>query len=93
MNFNQTNWSEQDIMTDLLTQEKHLVETYSTNITESSCTNLRDVLTRNQQTVAGDQYQMFDHMKQKGFYEVKDAQDADVTNAKTKMSNMRNTLM
>ena len=44
---NHTSMNQQELLTDLLTQEKDLVKDYASGITESSCTNLRELLMSN----------------------------------------------
>lgn len=75
---NTTNLSEKDMMQDLLATEKQTISAYSTGITETSCENLRKTLLNNFRTSEETQYKVFDAMKQKGWYQTKDAPDADV---------------
>jgi len=75
---NTTNLSEKDMMQDLLATEKQTISAYSTGITETSCENLRKTLLNNFRTSEETQYKIFDTMKQKGWYQTKDAPDADV---------------
>lgn len=84
--------SEQDMLNDLLTQEKQFISAYSTFIGEASCPNLRHLLMTNFDQVCEDQYQIFDIMRKKGYYQTKDAQDADVNTAKQKFSQMKSQL-
>lgn len=88
----QLNLSEQDMLNDLLTQEKQFISAYSTYISESSCPNLRHVLMTNFDQICEDQYKIFDLMRQKGYYPAKDAADADVNNAKQKFEQMKSQL-
>lgn len=74
--------SDKDIMQDLLTSEKHIVSSYSAGITESSCQNLRTTLINNFKSAQDIQYKVFDTMKQKGWYQTKDAADTDVQQLK-----------
>lgn len=77
-----TNLSEKDMMQDLLATEKQTISAYSTGITETSCENLRKTLLNNFRTSEETQYKIFDAMKQKGWYQTKDAPDADVQSVK-----------
>jgi len=86
------NLSEQDLLNDLLNQEKSMVKNYATYITEASCPNLRQVLTTQLNETASSQYQIFDQMRQRGYYATKDAPDSDVNQAKQKMSQIKNNL-
>ena len=84
--------SEQDILNQMLIQEKHMISSYSTFITEASCPNLRQLLTNNFEQTCEDQYQLFDCMRQKGYYQTKDAPDNDVQQAKQQLGQMRTQL-
>lgn len=85
----QPNMSEQDLLNDLLNQEKQLMSNYSTFISEASCENLRKVLTNQFNQTCQDQYQVFDQMRQKGYYQTKDAQAQEVQQVKDTYKNMQ----
>lgn len=85
----QPNMSEQDLLNDLLNQEKQLMSNYSTFISEASCENLRKVLTNQFNQTCQDQYQVFDQMRQKGYYQTKDAQAQEVQQVKDTYTNMQ----
>jgi spore coat protein CotF len=85
--------TEKDLMHDLLATEKQVITAYSTGITETSCPNLRNTLVTNFKNAQDTQYKIFDAMKQKGWYTVKDAADADVQKAKNDANTMANELM
>jgi len=74
--------NEKDMMTDLLATEKQVITAYSTGITETSCQNLRNTLVNNFKNVQDVQFKVFDAMKQKGWYQTKDAPDQEVQQAK-----------
>ena len=80
--------SDQDLLNDMLVQQKQLSATYTTFITEADCPNLRKVLTSNLQDVLNDQYQTFDAMRSKGYYQTKMAPPADVKKAVTQFANV-----
>lgn len=84
MNNMQTTLTEQEILTDLLTSEKHCTSTVNTFITESTCSNLRqnlkDILTE-EHSIHENLYNM---MNQKGWYPTSDAQAQEVQKAKDK---------
>ncbi|MGI5908620.1 MAG: spore coat protein [Christensenellales bacterium] len=88
----QLNMSEQDMLEDLLTQEKQFISAYSTYITEASCPNLRHILMTNFDQSCEDQYMIFDLMRKKGYYCPKDAQDNEVNTVKQKFTQMKNQL-
>jgi len=78
----QPNMTEQDLLNDLLNQEKQLMSSYATFIQEASCENLRKILSNQFNQVSQDQYQVFDQMRQKGYYQAKDAQAQEVQQVK-----------
>jgi len=80
--------TEQEILNDMLLQEKHMSSAYTTYVTEASCPNLRSLLTQNLTDIFNEQYQVFDTMRQKGMYQVKDAQTNEVQMAKQKFQQM-----
>jgi len=81
--------SDQDMLTDILCTEKQMMETYNMSITESSCPNMRSVLSGIYGQTAQDQLHTFEQMKSRGWYQTKDAQDQDVQQAKQKMEQVR----
>ncbi|WP_315121042.1 spore coat protein [uncultured Clostridium sp.] len=89
---NTPNLSEKDLMDDLLATEKQTISAYSTGITETSCPNLRTVLLNNFKNAENTQYQVFDAMKQKGWYQTKDAPDNEVQQIKSKTTQMQQEL-
>jgi spore coat protein CotF len=80
--------SEKDLMQDALTTEKQVISAYSVGITESSCQNLRNTLVNNFKSAQDVQYKIYDAMKQKGWYQTKDAPDNDVQDLKNKSTQM-----
>jgi spore coat protein CotF len=83
-----TGLTDKDILQDLLTTEKQVVSSYSTGITETSCPNLRNTLINNFKSAQDTQYKIFDTMRQKGWYQTKDAPDNEVQQLKTESSQM-----
>jgi len=88
----QTNLSEKDLLNDLLETEKSLISSYSTFISESSCQNLRKVLTSQFTETAQDQFEVFESMRKKGYYQTKDAQDNEVQQVKQQFGQMKSEL-
>ncbi|WP_035292093.1 spore coat protein [Clostridium sp. KNHs214] len=88
----QPSFTEQELMQDILATEKQVISAYSTGITESSCPNLRNVLVDNFSRTQDIQYKVYDAMRQKGWYQTKDAQDNEVQQAKSKSTTMMNSL-
>ncbi|MHB1654281.1 MAG: spore coat protein [Desulfitobacteriaceae bacterium] len=85
----QQNLSEQEILTDLLTLEKHTTGAYNTFITESTCANLR----QNLKSILTEEHKIHENlytiMNQKGWYTPIDAPSKDVQDLKTKYNQMQ----
>lgn len=84
MNNIQNTMSEQDILTDLLTSEKHVTSTVNTFITESNCSTLRDNLTAILTEEHGIHKNLYDIMYKKGWYPTSDAEAQEVQKVKDK---------
>lgn len=69
--------NEKDSLIDLIIQEKEMMKVYGTFIPEGSTTDFRGMLTNNFRIIESEQFELFDKMKQKGYYQVKDAQQQD----------------
>ncbi|AJA46171.1 spore coat protein [Clostridium pasteurianum DSM 525 = ATCC 6013] len=82
------NFTEKEMMEDLLATEKQVISSYSTGITETSCTNLRGTLMNNFRGAQDIQYKIFDAMKQRGWYPIKDAPENEVQQLKTEATQM-----
>lgn len=89
---NHPNLSEKELMNDLLTSCKQVTSAYNVGITEASCQNLRQHLTNCLNDTQNTQYQIFEAMKQRGWYQIKKAQPQDVQSAKTKYNQEANQL-
>lgn len=83
------NLSEQDLLNDLLNQEKQMVTSYAAYLTESSCHNLRKLLSSQLSQTSHDQYQVFEQMRDKGYYQAKDASDQEVQQIKSSFKAMQ----
>jgi spore coat protein F len=81
--------TEQEILNDILLQEKHMSAAYTTYVNEASCPNLRSLLTQNLTDIFNEQYQVFDTMRQKGMYQTKDAPTNEVQQAKQQFQQIR----
>jgi len=75
------NMSEKQLLTDLMNQEKHLVTTYATFVTEASCNNLRRLLTLNMIECGQDQFSVFEQMTQRSMYSTKSADNQEMQQA------------
>lgn len=93
MNTNhQASFTEKELMNDLIASEKQVTSAYNVGITEASCQNLRQHLTKCLNESQDIQYQLFNAMQQRGWYQTKQAQTQEVQSAKTKYNQMKNEL-
>jgi spore coat protein F len=88
----QRSFSEMELMSDLIASEKQVCSAYNVGITESSCSNLRQELTKCLNDTQQIQEQIFNAMRQRGWYQIKQAPSQEVENAKNKYSQMKNEL-
>ena len=84
--------NEQELAFDLLYQEKALLVNTASQVLEAANPNLRRVLNDMYTQIGQDQLEIFKHMQQNGWYQVKPAQAQDLQAAKQKFQQMRNTL-
>jgi len=92
MQMNHPTFTEKELLNDLLTSEKQITAAYNTGITEASCQNLRQHLTKCLNDTQEIQYQLFNAMKQRGWYQTKPAPSQDVQSAKAKYNQMKSEL-
>ena len=96
MNFSQTSGNqssssipEKDLMNDVLSSQKFITDTYNTFTNECATLNLRDEFMR----ILGEEHQIqaevFDLMKQRGWYQTPAAEQQKVQQAKQKYQNER----
>lgn len=76
------NINEKDSLSDLLMQEKDIIKVYGTFLPEGSTTQLRNILKKNMDVVAQQQFEVFETMKSKGYYEVKSAETSAINETK-----------
>lgn len=88
----QASFTEKELMNDLLMSEKQVSSAYTVGITESSCSNLRNLLLQCEQNVLCNQENIFQSMNQRGWYQVKKAPTQDVQSAKDKYNQMKSEL-
>ncbi|MCG8484334.1 MAG: spore coat protein [Clostridia bacterium] len=91
-NSNNISLTEKELMSDLLMTEKHGTESYTVGITESSCSNLRQVLTKCEQNIFNCQENVFNAMNQRGWYNIKQSDTQEVQQAKDKFNQIQNEL-
>ncbi len=82
-------FNDRDALQLALNETKHMAESLNTYILEST----NDQLRRDYMTVLGDVYsqqkQLFDMMQQKGYYNVKNANPQDISQAQSKFSSQQ----
>ncbi|MFW6312132.1 MAG: spore coat protein [Nanoarchaeota archaeon] len=82
----QTNINEKDAMMDLLMQEKEIMKVYGSYMPEGSTTDFRGLLSNNLKVLEAQQLELFFKMKDKGYYQVKDAKQQDINDTKNQYS-------
>lgn len=87
-----SNFTEKEIMDDLLMSEKQVASAYNTGITESTCPILRNLLSNCLNNIQECQYEVFSVMNQRGWYQVREADIKDVHDAQYKYSKLLNQL-
>lgn len=86
------NLSEQDIMTDALNTEKLSITSYGSYLAEATCEQLRQELN----TIIGEnqqiQFEMYDQMKQRGWYQAKNAEMNEIQQTIQKLGQMKQSI-
>ncbi len=88
----QTRMSEQELITDLLSSEKHTTSAYNTFVSETDCGHLRQTLMGIQQDEQRIHEDLFNAMSQRGWYTVPRAADQEVQSAKSKFNQVKTQL-
>jgi spore coat protein F len=78
--------NEKDSLTDILMQEKEMIKLYGTFLPEGSTSQIRNIMKKNMDVVAQQQYQVFNIMKEKGYYDIKDAENKQINDVKSMFS-------
>ena len=84
--------SEQECMEDALATEKQLISTYATYVAEASCQNLRNEITKIITETQQVQFEIFNAMKSRGWYQIKNASLPEVQQTAQKFSQIRRQL-
>ncbi|WP_432662823.1 spore coat protein [Wukongibacter baidiensis] len=85
-------FSEKELIKDLLMCEKQVTSYYNTGISESTSTGFRDSLNACLNNVQSCQFELLDAMSQRGWNPIKEAPPSDVESAKRKFSKLFNEL-
>jgi spore coat protein CotF len=88
MTYQQPNMTEQELLTDLLNQEKQMMTLCAAGIQEASSMSLRKLLTTQFTQTSQDQFELFDQMREKGYYQTRDATSQQVQQVKNTFKNM-----
>ncbi len=84
--------TEKDMLDDLLNQEKQMMASYAASLQEASCKNLRKLLSGHFNQASQDQYELFDRMREKGYYQPRGATGQAVQQVKNAYKNTQNEL-
>lgn len=84
--------NEQEIMNDALMTEKQLLNSYATFLAEISCQNLRNELHKIITETGQVQFEVFNAMKSRGWYDIKNAPMQDVQSTVQKYTQVKNQL-
>ena len=86
-------WDDRCMMNDLLETAKHIAGEYGSYVVEGSNEPFRQVLSTNMDETICDQFQIWQQMQQRGWYQTKPAQQQDVQTAKQKFTQTKTSLM
>ncbi|HHU43229.1 MAG: spore coat protein [Bacillota bacterium] len=70
--------SEKDALMDLLMQEKEIMKVYGSFLPEGSTAEIRGLMSNNLKMIEMLQFELFNRMQQKGYYQVQSAKKQDV---------------
>ncbi len=84
--------TEQEIMNDALMLEKQLISSYATFISEASCQNLRNEIQKIITETGQIQFEIFNALKARGWYNIKNAPMQDVYQTVQKYTQVKNQL-
>lgn len=83
---------EWDMVQDMLSCAKALADAYSVQTLEGSCPQLRQIMMENWSQTVTDQYAIFQAMQNKGWYQVKNAEQQEVAQAKQTFTQVKSQL-
>jgi spore coat protein CotF len=84
----QSDMTEQELLADLLGQEKQTMAQAATGIQESSCRDLRKLLAAQFTQASQDEFELLDQMREKGYYMASDATREQVQQLRNALKNM-----
>jgi len=86
-------WDDQRMLGDMLDTEKHIATMYGSYVIEGSNPQIRQVLSANMDETVCDQFRVFEQMQQRGWYQVKPAQQPDIQTARQKYTQTKGQLI
>ena len=86
---NQGTLSERELLNDALYSENKLINAYGTYLAEATCQNLRNEIDKIIAETQQVQFEIYDAMKQRGWYQTKNAQLQDVQQATQKYQQIK----
>lgn len=92
MTHTQPNMQEKELLNDLLNTEKQILTILTTAVIESNCPELRTMLLDHIRQVSMDQFNIFNEMSTRGYYQIKPAQPQDFDTARQQASQMQGML-
>ncbi|SKC54770.1 spore coat protein [Maledivibacter halophilus] len=85
-------FSEKELLSDLLMSEEQITHSYTSSIMESTCPDLRNALSICLTNTQNCQFEILDLMNQRGWYKIKEADSVDIENIRNKFSILYNEL-
>ena len=84
--------TEQDMINDALSTEKQITDMYATYVSEASCQILRNEITKIITETQQLQFEVFNAMKSRGWYNVKNTDQASIQQAVQKFRQVMSSL-
>lgn len=83
---------DKNMLTDILNTEKQLVSVYASFLCECASMDGRQIFSGNLNQTAQDQFQTFQLLQQKGWYQLEQAEQQKIDQARQSMSQMQSEL-
>ncbi|MCL1944896.1 MAG: spore coat protein [Firmicutes bacterium] len=84
--------SQESITVDVIQSQKALMDLYCSGIKEASCPKLRNLLSKQFETCADDQFTIFEWMNKQGLYPIENAEEQKVEEQKQKFFDIQQTM-
>lgn len=89
---NNEKMNDNELVTDMLSSHKALMQLYCTSLIESSCPNQRKLYIELLTMCSQDQFKLFEYMETNGLYPIEDAPNQKVTEAQNKFGTLQKTM-